>query len=197
MVPLSLPCPTACTRQARTCVPRARTGATTPATVCWAPSSLSCRALKVPSAAAAASWTPPPTTGTYCTRGRWQRSMQCCNYPQVLIGGCHVDSSRDVPTIARYCVFRYDVDFLVPDVHGVTVTVTVESQVRPSCLFHPTPPSLGLVSEARTARSRHGVCQVHDSLGVFSPARSCVSHSVALVLILPAALQGGCARHRL
>ena len=125
--------------------------------------------------------------------------MQWGNYPQVLIGGSHVDSSRDVPTSARCCIFvnprRYDVDLLVPDVHGVTVTVTVESQVRPSCLFHP--PPLGLVSEARIARSRHGVCQVHDSLGVLSPVRSCLSHRVALVLILPAALQGGCARHRL
>jgi hypothetical protein len=69
--------------------------------------------------------------------------MQWGDYPQVLIGGCHVDSSRDVPTSARCCIFvnprRYDVDLLVPDVHGVTVTVTVESQVRPSCLFHPPP----------------------------------------------------------
>ena len=70
LVPLSLPCPTACTRQARTCVPRARTGATTPATMCWASSWLRCRALRVPSAAAAASWTPPPITGTHYARGR-------------------------------------------------------------------------------------------------------------------------------
>ena len=128
--------------------------------------------------------------------------MQCiqwCDCPLAFIGCCYIDSARDVPTIARCCIFvyprRYDVDLLVPDVHGVTVTVTVESQVRSSCLFHP--PPLGLVSDARSARSRHGVCQVHDSLGVLSPVRSCLSHRVALVLILPAALQGGCARHRL
>ncbi len=73
--------------------------------------------------------------------------MQCiqwCDCPLAFIGCCYIDSARDVPTIARCCIFvyprRYDVDLLVPDVHGVTVTVTVESQVRPSCLFHPPPP---------------------------------------------------------